>query len=290
MSAPTQLSTEEYVRLNSWALIIAGEARGHVKPDGAGNWRFGHSGALIVYRDGQFHDWSADAHGHGALTLIHHCHPDADPVEWAKAFLASHLGMGDFVPHTEEESEAVEDDTARIAFINTLQPQAGPIEGTPAHVYLTQIRGLPVPPEASAWLGFIPLFRGEEGALVAAYTDDDYNLCALGVTYITLDGQKSPHIPARQIFRGPRGWVRRALLRLGKPGPTAVETEGLEKELAALAAGAEYVAVTGGVSRFGLVELPTLVKRVVIGRDDDRRARRLIRQCGAESYAVLAKA
>ena len=48
-----------------------------------------------------------------------------------------------------------------------------------------------------------------------------------------------------------------------------VETEGLEKGLAALAAGAPYVVVTGGVSRFGLVELPTLVKRVVIGRDDD---------------------
>ena len=89
------------------------------------------------------------------------------------------------------------------------------------------------------------------------------------MTYITLDGQKSPHTPARQIFRGPRGWARRALLRLGKPGPTAVETEGLEKGLAALAAGAEYVVVTGGVSRFGLVELPTLVKRVVIARDDD---------------------
>ena len=126
-----------------------------------------------------------------------------------------------------------------------------------------------MPPEASAWLGFIPVFRGDEGALVTAYTDQDYNLCALGVTYVTPDGRKSPHIPARQIFRGPRGWVRRALLRLGKPGPIVVETEGLEKGLAALATGAPYVVVTGGVSRFGLVELSTVVKKVVLARDDD---------------------
>ena len=119
------LSAAEAVRLTSFMVAIAGEARGHAKPDGSGNWRFGHSGALVVFNDGQFHDWSADTHGHDALTLVQHCYPNSDPAEWAKAFLASHPGMGDFVPHAEgQESEAVEDDAARIAFINTLQQGA----------------------------------------------------------------------------------------------------------------------------------------------------------------------
>jgi hypothetical protein len=46
-----------------------------------------------------------------------------------------------------------------------------------------------------------------------------------------------------------------------------VVTEGFEKGLAALAADAEFVLVTGGVSN--TPELPPCVTRVIIGRDDD---------------------
>ena len=66
-----------------------------------------------------------------------------------------------------------------------------------------------------------------------------------------------------------RGAKRPGLCRLGSPGPNAVETEGLEKGLAARAAGAEYVIVTGGASNLGKSPLPPVVQSVVIARDAD---------------------
>ena len=53
-------------------LVIAGEAKGHAKRDGSGKWRFGANGVLVVYEDGQHHDWSDSgptAHGYDALFL-----------------------------------------------------------------------------------------------------------------------------------------------------------------------------------------------------------------------------
>ena len=264
------LSAAEHARLDSYMVAIATEARGNPQNIGSGEWRFGHSGGLCLHPDGQFHDFTAGRHGHGAYELLRYLHPDVDAVAFARDLLARHSGMGSFVPSEDtREDEAVEDEIERTAYIAGLLEGGLPIDDTPAKHFITQTRKLPLPPEVAAQLRWIPLFRGEEGVLVLPYTDDDGKLCALGVTHITPDGQKSLHAAARQIFRGVRGWHRRALLRLGKPSPAMVETEGFEKGLAALAGGAEYVVVTGGVSRFGLVEPPTLVKRVVIPRDDD---------------------
>ena len=77
---------------------------------------------------------------------------------------------------------------------------------------------------------------------------------------------KSPHTPCRISICGAR---RRGLCRFGHAGPKAVETESVEKALAARAAGPEYVVVTGGVSNLGRAPLPTIVSDVVIARDDD---------------------
>ena len=164
--------------------------------------------------------------------------------------------------------KANSDDVGRITFINTLYNGARPI-ADPALQYITQKRGLPLSPEVEALLRIIPFYRGDEAALVAAYTDNEGKLVAINVTYVTLNGEKSPHTPARQIFRGPRAWVRHGLIRIGKLNATAIEIEGLEKGLAAVATGYEYVVITGGVDRIGMAELPPGVKKVIIPRDAD---------------------
>ena len=136
-----------------------------------------------------------------------------------------------------------------------------------AHTYLTQTRGLPLRPEDQAELRWVADYRGDEGALLAPVTDDDGKLVKLLVTHVTVDGRKSPHGSGRTTIRGAR---RPGLCRFGSPGPNVVETEGLEKGLAARAAGAEYVVVSrrrcpiSARSRFR-----RSVRSVVIARDAD---------------------
>ena len=273
-TSTSKLTAEEHAKLASHTLVIANEARGHHKHDGSGKHTFGSKGALCVYADGQYHDHSGSgstAHGHNAFDLVCHLHPNVDPVEWVRAFLAQHPNMGDFVPGADTKTKgSAEEDAERLAYITTLYAGASPLfEDTLGYRYLTQIRRLPLPPEALALLRWIPNFRGDEGVLLVPYTGQSGELLALGFTYITQEGQKSPYSPARMTYRGPSDWNSRALVRLGKPGKKFVETEGLEKALPALAAGAEYVLVTGGLQRLGVVPLEPQAQEGVIARDDD---------------------
>jgi Protein of unknown function (DUF3631) len=265
------LSVEEHVRLDSWTLDIALGARNGVRHDGAGAWRFGSKGALCVYCDGQFHNFDAQgptAHGRGALGLIQHLYPDVDHVGWARAWLAGHPGVGTFIPREGEPQDEFADEEART-FINALYGGAAPIEGTPAHLYITRTRRLPLCAEDAALLRWIPDYRGDEGALLYPVTDGVIQLVALFGVYVTRDGRKSPHGSGRFTIKGVRKWAEHGLFRLGVPDPEAIECEGPEKGLAARAAGARYVVVTGGVSRLGKVPLPPQTTTVVIARDSD---------------------
>ena len=132
MSTSTnKLSAEEHARLDSFMLIIAGEARGHHKHDGSGKHTFGSKGAHCVYADGQYHDFSSSgptAHGHGALAQIRHLYPDVDSVEWARAFLAAHPGTGDFVPSADTNTKgSAEEDAERLAYLTALYAGASPL-------------------------------------------------------------------------------------------------------------------------------------------------------------------
>jgi Protein of unknown function (DUF3631) len=248
-------------------VAIAREARGHAVADSSGNWRFGSKGGLCVYANGQYHDFSGGAreHGFNALQLIEHLYPAEDVVAWVRAWLAQHSGNGSFTPG---ESEPVDDfaEVEAVAFLNSLYNGAAPIDVTPGYIYLTKTHGLPLRREDQAQLRWIANYRGDEGALLAPVTDDEGKLVKLLVIYVTLDGRKSPYGSGRSTIRGAK---RRGLYRLGSPGPNVVETEGLEKGLAARAAGAEYVVVTGGASNLGKVPLPPLVRSIVIARDAD---------------------
>jgi hypothetical protein len=262
-----RLSAAEHARLNSHMLDIIGAARGVPVADGAGNYRFGRKGAFCLYANGQFHDFSGGAreHGHNALQLIEHLHPAEDATEWARAWLACHPGAGGFVPC---ESDPVDDfgDVEASTYIQRLYNGAAALDGTPGHIYLTQTRGLPLASEDASHLRWIANYRGDEGALLTPVTDDDGKLVRLLVTHLTPEGCKSPHTPARITVRGAK---QLGLVRFGSPGSKAVEAEGIEKGLAARAAGAEYVIVSGGAANLGKVPLPTSVRNVVIARDAD---------------------
>ena len=153
-----------------------------------------------------------------------------------------------------------------MALVERLYDGAQPINETPAHTYLTGTRGLPLRPEDQAGLRWVADYRGDEGALLAPVTDDAGNLVKLLVTHVTVGGRKSQHDPGRTTIRGAR---RPGLCRFGSPGPNVVETEGLEKGLAARAAGAEYVIVSAGAANLGKVPLPPSVRSVIIARDAD---------------------
>jgi hypothetical protein len=259
------LSAADHVRLNTYMVEIASAARGTAIADSSGNYRFGSSrSGLCVYANGQFHDFSANAHGFNAIQLIQHLYPNEDATSWARAWLAQHPGDGAFVPGEAPPPDDFAEATA-MSFIDNLYSGAPLVNGTPGYVYVTQTRGLPLLPEDQAVLKWIPDYRGNEGALLAPMTDDDGKLAKLLVTYVTPDGQKSPHLPNRKQINGAK---RRGLCRLGSPGPRVVEAEGLEKGLAARAAGESYVVVHGG-SDWGRIHLPPCVQTSVFARDDD---------------------
>jgi hypothetical protein len=273
-ASANKLAAEQHAKLDSYMLVIADEARGHHKHAGSGRHLFGSKSALCIYADGHYHDHSGSgptAHGRNAFDLVCHLHPNVDPVDWARAFLVAHPGAGHFVPGADTNTEgSAEEDTERLAYITALYAGAALLtEGSPGRRFFTEPRGLLLPSEALALLRWIPNFRGDEGAVLAPYTDDKGELLALGFTYITQEGQKSPYSPARMIYRGPADWNSRALIRLGKSGSVAVETESFEKGLAAFLVDYQRVFITGGVARLGKVPLPADVQKVIVGRDDD---------------------
>ena len=149
-TSANKFSAEEHARLDSYMLIIAGEARGHHKHDGSGKHTFGSKGAYCVYADGQYHDFSSSgptAHGHGALAQIRHLYPDVDSVAWARAFLAAHPGAGDFVPGADTNTKgSAEEDAERLAYITALYAGAALLtEDTPGYRFFVEGRRLSAP-------------------------------------------------------------------------------------------------------------------------------------------------
>ena len=161
------------------------------------------------------------------------------------------------------------DDFAEVeatAYINALYNGAALINDTPGHAYIVKTRGLPMLPEDQAQLRWVADFRGDEGLLIAPATDNDGKIVKLLGVFVTPNGRKSPLAVSRYTILGAR---RPGLVRLGAPGPSFFEFEGLEKGLAARAAGVEYVVACGGVANIGKAPLPPVAQAVVIARDAD---------------------
>jgi hypothetical protein len=124
-TSANKLSAEEHAKLDRLMLIAADEARGRHKQDGSGKHTFGAKGAHVVYPDGQYHDFSSSGptrHGRGGFEQGKHLHPNVDPVEWSRAFLAAHPGMGNFVPTPDTNTEgSAEEDAARLRAVEPLR-------------------------------------------------------------------------------------------------------------------------------------------------------------------------
>jgi hypothetical protein len=272
------LSAEDASRLDSWAIEIASKHLGAVNREAKGEWRAGDNRRLVIHRNGYWHDYLAEKTGHGALSLLTHLHHnDAEAgLDAAKVWLAQHEGNGQLNRASddddyEEDGEAVSaDDAWRTAYVETLLQRAQVIGGTPAEAYLKSRRLWPLPAGVEKQLRWAPDFRGDEGALIAAVTDDIGKVVAVQLTYITPDGEKSEAQPVRRTLRGPHDWRGRGAFRIGAPGaPDLVLTEGVEDAIAALMAGAARAHACLGAAALGRAQLPATVENVIVARDDD---------------------
>ncbi|HZZ23596.1 MAG TPA: DUF3631 domain-containing protein [Roseiarcus sp.] len=267
-SAPSAADT---ARLDSWMIELCLEARGGMREE-QGAWRFGHSGGLILRQSGWYYDFTSGRGGRGALDLLAHLHGgDEAGREAARAWLSKHVGDGRLGRSQggDEAEEPAPDDTERKAYVQGLWGHAQPL-GLEAIQYLNG-RGLdPVATQAEAQLRWLPNWRGDEGALVAAVTDDAGELVAIHVTCLTANGEKSTIEPVRVTLRGPHDWRARGAFRLGSPeAEELTQVEGVADAIAAMMAGAERVHACLGVGALGRAQLPGNVTRTIVCRDDD---------------------
>jgi Toprim domain len=266
------LTAGEIVRLDTWAVELAEEARGPAHDAGKGDWRVGDGRSLVLHPGAVFYDFAAGAGGRGALALIaflHNC-DEAAASKRARAWLSDHPGEGRLAHESDDDDEdtaRAADDAQRIAEIETLWEHRQAPENTPVAIYLASRDLSPLCDS----LGFLPNMRANEGAMIAAVKDPAGKLVAIQLTYITADGAKSPVKPQRQTWRGPHDWASRGVVWLGAydgSGEIAV-CEGVEDGLSLVAAGAANVAAILGVGRLGKVRWPWGARKLVIARDDD---------------------
>ena len=155
---------------------------------------------LCVYANGQFHDFSGGAreHGYSAFQLIEHLYPNEDAVAWARDWLARHPGNGSF---TACESEPVDDfvEVEAMAFIERLYNGAAPIDGTPGYVYSPRRAACRFAPRIKPSCAGSPTIEATRArsSLPSRTTKASSSNCY--VTYVTVDGRKSPYGGYRSI-------------------------------------------------------------------------------------------
>jgi hypothetical protein len=265
------LTAAEIVRLDSWAVDLAEEARGSVHDAGHGDWRIGDSRALIIHPGCWFFDFSVGKGGRGAVALIQFLHDvgEDEARKIARQWLANHPGEGRLAHELDDDEDAQRsaDDAQRTAKIETLWEHRLPIGGTTAETYLAS-RGLTSPCDSLGWL---PTVRGSEGAMIAEVKDPLGKLAAIQLTYLTADGAKSALKPQRVTWRGPHDWASRGLVWLSPYNGSGevVVCEGVEDGLSLVEAEAVNVAAILGFGRLGRILWPWGVRKLKIARDDD---------------------
>ena len=230
------LSATDLARLDTWTVEIAAQARGDGREEASGGWRFGRKGSLALHRNTAWYDFEASVGGCGALSLLVHFHGGEQVgADAARAWLNLHAGDGclgrDGADDEARDEAQLIDDTQHQAYIDALWARAQPLAKT-ALTYFAG-RSLDVAAgDAEAQLRWLPNFRAEEGAVLAAVTNYAGALVALQVTHLKPDGTKSDVQPVRQLYRGLHNWRRRGAFRLGPVGANLVITEGVEDAIA----------------------------------------------------------
>ena len=276
--SPACLSVEDHDRLNTFMPeIAAAERNAPVSADRRG-YRIGNHGSLWIGQAGNYADFEAGvaapgATGRGALQLIMHlkgCDWSA-AVAYAVKWLSEHEGFGRLEIGDDESDQCAEEDAARQVTIETMWEGAEPGKGIACLIAYLKSRGITVSEEDWTEIHWIERARGDEAAMLVRSTHPD-GLMATQETYITADGKKSPHEPARRTARGVHDWRRYGLVRLGhQTADHAFICEGTEDGLSVRMAGGELVLVTWGVGAIGEAKLPADVKTVTIVRHPERR-------------------
>ncbi len=277
--SPAGLSVKDHERLNTFMPeIAAAERTAPVSVDRRG-YRIGNHGSLWIGQAANYADFEAGvaapgATGRGALKLIMHlkgCDWSA-AVDYAVKWLGEHEGFGRLEIGDDESDQCAEEDAARQVTIETMWEGAEPGKGIACLIAYLKSRGITVSDEDWTEIHWIERARGDEGAMLVRSTHPESGLMATQETYITADGKKSPHEPARRTARGAHDWRRYGLVRLGhQTADHAFICEGTEDGLSVRMAGGELVLVTWGVGAIGEAKLPPDVKTVTIVRHPERR-------------------
>lgn len=144
---------------------------------------------------------------------------------------------------------------------------AGAIQGTLAEVYLSS-RGITCSLPLCLRFAMLPLRDQRLPTLVAAVSSLDGQVQGIQRTFLKSDGSGKAHLPGGKSKLS-LGRVRSGAIRLAAPADELVLTEGLEDGLTVHQLTGMPVWVAAGATMLPHVELPTLVKRVVIAADND---------------------
>ena len=116
-SPPPGLSPADAERLTSWMLHIADQMLGDRQEEANGSCRFGANRSLVIHPGGLFHNFVTGKSGVGGLALLMALHDvNADgAVQWARAWLNDHSGVGGLADGNEEAQQAADEVTALAA-------------------------------------------------------------------------------------------------------------------------------------------------------------------------------
>lgn len=184
---------------------------------------------------------------------------------------AEMLGGGDVITTEIAPLPPADEASDRFEEARSIWRAALPANGTLAESYL-RWRGLSVaiPPT----IRFASLRYGKRGreypTLVAAVSDEHGKLSGIQRTYLADDGKGKADVPKAKLSLGK---VRSGAIRLAPVSRKLVVTEGLEDGLSLQEALGVSVWVACGASMLPSMRLPSFVRDVAIGGDNDAAGR-----------------
>lgn len=243
--------------------------------------RFGANGSVSVELRGRKRgEWFSHEAGRGGgpIDLIMFAHGWRFPqaLEWARTWTGTGGDAPRPKPRAVPSHDDIEEQAERAKAIEAARQMAhaaAPIsDGTPAQVYLTETRGIPMP--SVGWPDAIR-YHGPTRSLLAVATLADGAVQAVQRVRLTPSGQKAEATPEKPV-KVTNGRQDGALVRLPARSNVApalasvlLLAEGPENGLSVWAATGCETWLAFGVGMFQRVVLPA-DRRVILCRDDDR--------------------
>ena len=185
-----------------------------------------------------------------------------------KSILAA-IGNGLIVPHAPllHPPRPELTDPKRIEIARRIWRGTRPATGTPVERYLRLRRITSLPPSIRFAMDRHALSQtGPQAIMIVAVQNLAGEIIAINRTFLTGDGRKAPVEPVKMAF----GPIRGGAVRLASAGETLALAEGIETALSVQQATAIPTWATLGTANLQRVELPAIVREVVICADADR--------------------